>query len=58
VLRVAAIIDGRLTRAERRLLVEAMTVCRLVPDLGPVERLRKAFIDGDPIDPANVTRLA
>jgi len=57
VLAIASIIDGRLTRAEKRLLVEARSVCSLPADLSGVERLRRAFIDGDPIEPARISTL-
>lgn len=57
VLAIASIIDGRLTRAEKRLLAEAREVCALPHDPGAVERLRRAFIDGDPIDPSAITSL-
>jgi hypothetical protein len=57
VLGIASIIDGRLTRAERRLLVEARTACGLSADLASIERLKRAFIDGDPIDPARIQQL-
>ena len=57
VLAVASIIDGRLTRAEKRLLVEARTVCGLTKDLTQVEKLRRAFMNGDPIDPQRVLAL-
>jgi hypothetical protein len=57
VLAIASIIDGRLTRAEKRLLCEARSTCGLAPDLTGVERLRRAFIDGDPIDPRRILTL-
>jgi hypothetical protein len=57
VLAVASIIDGRLTRAERRLLVEARAACGRSQDLAAVERLRRAFIDGDPIDARQILAL-
>jgi hypothetical protein len=57
VLAVASIIDGRLTRAEKALLVDARTVCGLSPDLASVERLRNAFLAGDPIDPRRIETL-
>lgn len=49
VLSIASIIDGRLTRPERRLLLEARKACGLTPDLRSVEELRRAFAAGDPI---------
>lgn len=57
VLAVASIIDGRLTRAERALLVEARAVCGLAPDLSGVEDLRRAFLAGDAIEPARIETL-
>lgn len=57
VLAIASIIDGRLTRAEKRLLLEARAVCSLPRDLSGVEGLRRAFIDGDPIDPRRISTL-
>jgi hypothetical protein len=45
----AAILDGRLVRHERRLLVEARRRAGLSPDLTYVERLRRAFVAGDVI---------
>ncbi len=57
VLAIASIIDGRLTRAEKRLLVEARAMCSRPLDLTGVEQLRRAFIDGDPIDPARISAL-
>lgn len=49
VLAVASIIDGRLARAERRLLTEAFEACERTVDLRAVEALRRAFTSGDPI---------
>jgi len=54
VLAIASIIDGRLTRAERALLVEARRICGLDADLSGVEGLRVAFLDGSPIDAARI----
>jgi hypothetical protein len=48
-LAVAAILDGRLVRPERRLLAEAYAVARLPSCLDHVEKLRRAFIAGDVI---------
>lgn len=44
---VAAILDGRLVRAERRLLLEAHAAAGAVPSLASVEALRRAFVSGD-----------
>lgn len=48
-LAVAAIIDGRLTRDERRLVREAQAACGRVIDDAPLRALRTAFLEGDPI---------
>jgi hypothetical protein len=50
VLAVASVIDGRLTRAEKTLLVDARRACGLAPDLSAVETLRVAFLQGDPVE--------
>jgi hypothetical protein len=50
VLAVAAIIDGRLVRAEKRLLSEAYELVALPEQLGHVEHLRRAFVAGDVIE--------
>lgn len=57
VLSVASIIDGRLTRNEKRLLVEARTVCGRDANLDAVVALRRAFVEGDPLDKAQVIAL-
>jgi len=49
VLTVAAILDGRLVKRERRLLQEAYEAAAIAPALEHVELLRKAFVSGDPI---------
>jgi hypothetical protein len=46
---VAAVVDGRLTGAERRLLREARRTCGLSEDLADVVRLRRAFVTGRPL---------
>jgi hypothetical protein len=51
VLAIAAILDGRLVRAERRLLSEAYAAAQLTSRLDHVERLRRAFVAGDVIPP-------
>jgi hypothetical protein len=58
VLAVASIIDGRLTRNEKRLLMEARRVCGRDADLGAIIVLRRAFVDGDSLDRAQITALA
>jgi hypothetical protein len=49
ILAVAAIIDGRLVRPERRLLAEAYAVAQIPSGVAHVERLRRAFVAGDVI---------
>jgi len=49
VLVIAAILDGRLVRAERRLLAEAYQVAELPSRVDHVEQLRRAFVAGDVI---------
>lgn len=51
-LAIATVIDGRLARAERRLLGEAFAACGRRVDLAAVDRLRRAFTSGDPITAA------
>jgi hypothetical protein len=46
VLDVAAVVDGRLTRAERRLLREARIACGLPADLARARRLLRTFVTG------------
>lgn len=58
VLAIASIIDGRLTRNEKRLFVEAQTACGRAPDLRALERLRRAFVAGDPLEPSAITDIA
>ncbi|MCC6557736.1 MAG: hypothetical protein IT372_32695 [Polyangiaceae bacterium] len=57
ILTVAAIIDGRLTAAERSLLAEAQAACGRAPDHRPAERLRRAFVAGRASLEALVRRL-
>lgn len=47
---IAAVLDGRLTRAEKRLLEEAFRACRRPFELARVERLRRAFRAGKGVD--------
>jgi hypothetical protein len=49
ILAVAAIIDGRLVRPERRLLAEAYRAAQIAPGVEHVEKLRRAFVAGDVI---------
>ncbi len=58
VLVIAAILDGRLVKRERRLLVEAYEAAQLPSQLEHVERLRKAFVAGDPIPDAELWAAA
>ncbi len=51
VLAVASVIDGRLARAEQRLLREALLACGRSDDLGAVERLQRAFTSGEVVPP-------
>jgi hypothetical protein len=55
---IAAVIDGRLTRRERRLLNDAFAVCGRPLPLERVERLRAAFYAGDGLDFELVRNLA
>jgi hypothetical protein len=57
ILAVASVIDGRLTRAEKRLLVEAHAVSGVPLDLDQVYALRRAFLKGDAIDRARIEAL-
>jgi hypothetical protein len=58
VLTVAAILDGRLVKRERRLLLEAYEAASITPALEHVELLRKAFVSGDPIVAAELLASA
>lgn len=57
VLSIASILDGRLTRAERRLLREARAVAGRGDDLARVEALRRAFLGGETIVREHVASL-
>ena len=48
-LAIASVIDGRLARAERRLLNEAFAACGRRSNLAAVEHLRRAFTSGEAI---------
>jgi len=52
VLVIAAILDGRLTRAERRLLAQAFSTCQRRLDLGRIRDVLRAFRAGRPLDTA------
>jgi hypothetical protein len=54
---IAAVLDGKLTRAERRLLSDAFAACRRTLSLDAVERLRRAFKAGRGLDFEHVKRL-
>lgn len=58
VLSIAAAIDGRLTRAEKRLLREARAACGLSADLSATVRLWLSFRNGSPISRSLVRSLA
>lgn len=58
VLAVAAILDGRLVRPEKRLLAEAYAEAQLPSCLAHVERLRRAFVAGDVISRDELWRAA
>jgi len=55
ILYLAAIIDGRAARRERRLVNRALEISGLPPDAGTLNRIRRAFVRGDPA-PANELR--
>jgi hypothetical protein len=54
---IAAVLDGRLTRAEKRLLTEAFRACRRPLSLERVDQLRRAFAAGRGLDFELVRRL-
>jgi len=58
VLTVAAILDGRLVRPERRLLAEAYAAAQLPPGADHAEKLRRAFVAGDIIPAAELRAVA
>jgi hypothetical protein len=58
VLGIAAVLDGRFTRAEAKLFREAQRAAGRIVDLGAVHHLRRAFVSGHPIDPSAVSALA
>jgi hypothetical protein len=58
VLAIAAILDGRLVRAEKRLLAEAYTAADAPPCVAHVEKLRRAFVAGDIISHHELRRAA
>ncbi len=54
---VAAILDGRLSRRERALYVEARGALGLTRTIEPLTALRRAFVQGRPIDDAMLDAL-
>lgn len=54
----AAVLDGRITRKERRLLVDAFAACKREANLAAVERLRRAFVAGDRLEASLVQAIA
>ena len=59
-LAIASIIDGRLTRSEKRLLDEARSACGLPEErlaLAEVDRLRRSFVAGDALDLGRISAL-
>lgn len=58
VLSIATVIDGRVTRAEKRLLRDARAACGLAGDLGATARLLRAFRNGRPVSHDLVRSLA
>ncbi|MEO7097216.1 MAG: hypothetical protein ABI175_28405 [Polyangiales bacterium] len=58
VLGIAAVLDGRFTRAEAHLFREAQRAAGRTPDVSAVNRLRHSFVSGHPIEPAEVVGLA
>lgn len=58
VLTVAAIVDGRLTSAERRLVAQARRAAGLPDELATTKALRRAFVSGDVIPPERLHDLA
>jgi hypothetical protein len=54
---IAAVLDGKLTRAEKRLLTDAFRTCGRTLSLARVEELRRAFAAGRGLDFELVRRL-
>jgi hypothetical protein len=50
VLSIAAILDGRLTRAEKKLVSQARLACGRKPNIEALDHLRKSFLAGDALD--------
>ncbi len=50
VLSIAAILDGRLTRAEKNLVAQARIACKRAPNIDALDHLRKSFLAGDALD--------
>ena len=58
ILSVAAILDGRITRAERKLVAFARVACGKRADFTRLEVLRRRFMDGDALDRALLRAVA
>ncbi len=58
ILSVAAILDGRITRAERRLVATARIACKKRADFARLELLRHRFMNGDALDRALLRAVA
>ena len=58
VLGIAAVLDGRFTRAEAKLFRAAQAAAGRTPDTAAVAQLRRAFVSGHPIERAAVIALA
>ena len=50
VLSIAAILDGRLTHAEKKLVAQARLACGRTPNIDALDHLRKSFLAGDALD--------
>jgi hypothetical protein len=58
VLGIAAVLDGRLTRAEANLFREAQVAAGRTVDAAAIDRLHRSFVSGHPIAPSDVVALA
>ena len=58
ILSVAAILDGRLTRAEKQLVLAARGACGREADLRPIEDLRRRFLAGDALDREHLKNIS
>lgn len=57
-LAIGAVLDGRVTKRERETLLRAAAAAKVVVSLPDVERLRRAFVDGEGLGDALVRALA